>query len=60
MSKCIDSETEEHRFWLDDHMIVHLTCLKRFTKDGEEPHTKVLIRTIDGTIEDHVDRIFEA
>jgi Holliday junction resolvase RusA-like endonuclease len=60
MSKCLDEETEEHRFWVDDHMIVHLTALKRFTREGEQPHTRVLIRTLDGTIEDHVDRVFDS
>lgn len=58
MSKARVEETEEHQFWLDDHLIVHLTVLKRYTRDGEHPHTKVRIKTLDGTVEDHVDKVF--
>lgn len=53
------TDGEKHRFWVDDNLIVHLTAFKRFTRDGEEPHTKVRIKTIEGSIEDYVDRMFD-
>ena len=46
------------RFWSDDSLVAALLSLKRFTRDGEEPHTKVYIRPIKGSVEDYIDRIF--
>lgn len=45
-------------FWLDDCLIVSLNAMKRFTRDGEEPHTKVRIISIEGDHDDHVDKLF--
>lgn len=55
-----ESEDGSCRFWVDDHMVVHLTALKRFARDGEEPHTKVRVIKIEGSVEDHVDQIFNS
>ncbi len=57
-SRVGDEEDAPRRFWKDDHEVVHLTALKRFTRDGEDPHTRVKIRTIEDNIEDYADRIF--
>jgi len=54
------TEGETHRFWVDDCLVVHLAAYKRFTRDGEEPHTKIRIKTIEGSVEDYVDRLFMA
>lgn len=52
----VDENTS--RFWKDDDLVVNLMALKRFTRDGEEPHTKVRILPITGSVEDHTDRAF--
>lgn len=54
----MDSMTKSARYWKDDDLIVALTSLKRFAREGEEPHTKVRIIPIKGTVEDHVDQLF--
>lgn len=48
------------RFWKDDNLIVGLTALKRYAREGEEPHTKIRIIKIKDSMDDHVDRMFEA
>lgn len=58
MTKAKDGET--HRFWVDDNLVVHLTAMKRFAREGEEPHTKVRVKTIEGSVEDYIDRMFDA
>ena len=58
MTKAMDGET--HRFWVDDNLVVHLTALKRFAREGEEPHTRVRVQTIEGSVEDYIDRMFDA
>lgn len=50
----------ESRFWVDDSFVVHLQAFKRFAREGEQPHTKVRVKTIEGSVEDYVDRMFEA
>jgi len=55
-SKLDDGET--HRFWKDDSLVVHLISMKRFCRDGEEPHTDIRIIPIEGSVEDHVDKVF--
>jgi Holliday junction resolvase RusA-like endonuclease len=57
-SKLVDGET--HRFWMDDSLVVHLVSMKRFCREGEEPHTKVRVIPIEGNIEDHVDKAFNS
>jgi Holliday junction resolvase RusA-like endonuclease len=47
-------------FWTDDSLVVALTSLKRFARPGEDPHTKIRIIKIEGTVEDHADRLFDA
>lgn len=54
----MDSMTKCERYWKDDDLIVALTSLKRFTHDGEEPHTKVRIIPLKGSVEDCVDQLF--
>jgi Holliday junction resolvase RusA-like endonuclease len=46
------------KFWVDDCFVVHLTSLKRFAREGEVPHTKVKITLIEGSVEDHIDKVF--
>jgi Holliday junction resolvase RusA-like endonuclease len=47
-------------FWSDDSLAVCLTATKRFCREGEKPHTKVRIIKFKGSVEDHVDRLFES
>lgn len=58
MTKSVDDEGA--RFWVDDHMVVHLQVFKRFAREDELPHTKVRIQTVEGSVEDYVDRMFNA
>lgn len=53
-------DDEGYRFWVDDNMVVHLQVFKRFAREDEQPHTKIRIETIEGSVEDYVDRVFEA
>lgn len=53
-----ETEVSEHRFWVDDCLVVHLAAFKRFTREDEEPHTKIIIRTIEGDVDEHIDRMF--
>lgn len=46
-------------FWIDDCFVVVLMAFKRFAREGEDPHTEVLIREITGSIEDYIDEAFE-
>ncbi|MDQ2066714.1 RusA family crossover junction endodeoxyribonuclease [Xinfangfangia sp. CPCC 101601] len=58
---CMTKATDEdgnRRFWEDDCKIVHLTVLKRFAREGEEPHTKVRLRALEGDVDDLVDEAF--
>lgn len=48
------------QFWIDDCLAVSLVALKRFCREDEEPHTKVRIIKIEGSVEDHVDKAFFA
>ncbi len=57
-SKMDDDETP--RFWVDDNLVVHLTAMKRFARVGEQPHTKVRVKAVEGNIEDYIDRMFDA
>ena len=52
MTKC--------EFWTDDSLVVALTSLKRFCVGDEKPHTKVRVIVFDGSVEDHVDRLFNS
>lgn len=54
----MDSMTKSGRYWKDDDLIVSLVSLKRFAREGEEPHTKVRIVPITGSVEDHVEAVF--
>ena len=54
----MDCMTKAQRFWKDDDLIVNLVAMKRFAREGEEPHTKVRIIDIVGSVEDHVDSQF--
>jgi Holliday junction resolvase RusA-like endonuclease len=56
MTQAKDGDTG--KFWTDDDLIVDLRSLKRFCREGEEPHTKVRIIPIHGSVEDHVDASF--
>ena len=60
MTKCFETGTKTHRFWPDDSLVTGLIALKRFVRDGEEPHTKVRVIKIETSVEDHVDRLFNA
>lgn len=57
MTKAV--EGTQKRFWEDDCMVVSLTTFKRFARDGEQPHTQVIARTINENVEDYVDRMFD-
>lgn len=57
MTQSLDAN-KKFRFWSDDNLVVNLMALKRFTRDSEEPHTKVRVIPITGSIEDHVDGAF--
>lgn len=59
ITKCKSEEGESH-FWADDHMVVNLTVMKRFALEDEVPHTRIVIRTIEGSVEDYIDRKFNA
>lgn len=59
MTKAVTEEGQQ-KFWVDDHLVVHLSVFKRFAREGEEPHTKIRIKTIEGSVEDHVDACFYA
>lgn len=59
MTKSVDTEGVQ-RFWTDDNLIVNLVTLKRFAREGEEPHTKVRIINIGRDYADYVDQRFEA
>ena len=59
MTKSV-TDLGESRFWVDDCFVVHLQAFKRFCRDGEEPHTRIRVRTIEGSVEDYIDRMFEA
>ncbi len=56
----MDGMTKSGRFWKDDNLIVNLVALKRFAREGEEPHTKVRVVPVVGSVEDHVDALFNA
>lgn len=56
----IMSDEKVPLFWEDDCFVVNLTALKRFAREDEQPHTKVRIITVKGSIEDTVDRMFES
>jgi Holliday junction resolvase RusA-like endonuclease len=58
MTKATSGEPEVHRFWSDDHMVVHLTIMKRFARAGETAHTRIVIKTIEGDVEEYIDRRF--
>lgn len=58
MTKSV-TELGERRFWVDDCFVVHLQAFKRFAREGEQPHTKIRIKTIEGSVEDYIDRMFE-
>ncbi|MBD3755120.1 MAG: RusA family crossover junction endodeoxyribonuclease [Gammaproteobacteria bacterium] len=55
-----EGEGGGRKFWSDDHLIVNLTALKRFAREGEQPHTNIKIRKIEGNVEEHVDRVFDS
>ena len=55
----LDSMTKAE-FWTDDCLIVVLNSMKRFVREGEEPHTKIKIKTIEGDVESHIDRLFDS
>lgn len=53
-----EGEEEQHRFWKDDYLIVNLQAMKRFAREGEQPHTRVKVKAIDGDIQDYIDEAF--
>jgi Holliday junction resolvase RusA-like endonuclease len=55
----IMGDDEHPVFWPDDCFVSSLMTFKRFAREGEQPHTKVRIKSIKGSIEDHVDEAFE-
>lgn len=55
----VKAEDGQPLFWLDDSWVVSLRVSKRFVRDGEQPHTKVRIKSITGSIEDYTDEAFE-
>lgn len=55
----IKSDIGDPIFWVDDAYVVSIKALKRFAREGEEPHTKVRIKSITGSIEDYTDEAFE-
>lgn len=55
----MDSMTTSKRYWKDDNLVCVLSSMKRFARDGEEPHTKIKIVDIVGSVEDYVDERFE-
>lgn len=59
MTKIKLGETDHPAFWPDDCFVSSLMTFKRFAREGEQPHTKVRIKSIKGSIEDHIDEAFE-
>lgn len=59
---CMTKATHEDKpkFWTDDCLVVSLKAYKRFAREGEQPHTKVRVIPIEGSVEDHIDRSFES
>lgn len=57
MTKC-KAEDETPRFWKDDSLIVKLTTMKRFAREGEKPHTKIKVIPVQGSVEDHIEKAF--
>ena len=56
----MDVMTQVERYWKDDDLIVSLISLKRFAREGEEPHTKIVIVPFEGSPEDWADHRFNA
>jgi Holliday junction resolvase RusA-like endonuclease len=48
------------RFWQDDDLVVSLKSYKRFARKGEEPHTRIRIRSVPEDYGTYVDAQFEA
>lgn len=53
-----DKNDPNYMFWQDDALVVSLCALKRFVREGEEPHTKVKIKVIEDNVDDYVDEVF--
>ena len=52
------TEDGQPKVWSDDCMVVHLEASTRFTRDGEQPHTKIKLIPLTGSIEDYVEERF--
>lgn len=44
----IDAMTKSEKYWIDDHQITLWVARKRFCEPGEEAHTNIIVRILDG------------